>query len=528
VIVRGGSERLVMETHVHNRAEVPSFSSLVGVVRAEKALYCEHPPFEPATSYPELPWPVEPSPSNPAYEGVRRLFRLLGYDAANFGGGTWNPLGWLIKPGETVVLKPNLLKESHPRDPHGWSYVLTHGSFIRAVADYVCIALKDEGKIVVCDAPQTDSSFDQICRVLGLCTLRSYYRERGVQFDLVDLRREEWEWRDGAITNRRELLGDPLGSVAFDLGASSYLSDHARSGRYYGADYDVKEVNSHHCDGRHEYLLSKTVMQADVFINLPKLKTHKKTGITVALKNLVGINADKNWLPHHTEGHPAAGGDEFPSTSRIREVEVGALNFLRRMALRSPAIGGRVLALCKAAGRPVFGDSGTVIRAGNWFGNDTAWRMCLDMNTILLYGRPDGSMTARTNQPVTRYMALVDGIVAGEGNGPLDPDPVAAGLILGGTNPVAVDSAAAVLMGFDPDKIPLLSKAFQTNPYALAQGTWKDVQLISDFGPWTGRLEDIQPSACFRFRPHFGWEGHIERMPATVPHWPTNGPSNLA
>ena len=54
-------------------------------------------------------------------------------------------------------------------------------------------------------------------------------------------------------------------------------------------------------------------MKCDLFVNLPKLKTHKKTGITCSLKNFVGINGDKNWLPHHTEGVPANGGDEFPS-----------------------------------------------------------------------------------------------------------------------------------------------------------------------------------------------------------------------
>jgi hypothetical protein len=36
-------------------------------------------------------------------------------------------------------------------------------------------------------------------------------------------------------------------------------------------------------------------------------------GMTCALKNLVGINANKNWLPHHTEGTPEQGGDQFPA-----------------------------------------------------------------------------------------------------------------------------------------------------------------------------------------------------------------------
>lgn len=50
---------------------------------------------------------------------------------------------------------------------------------------------------------------------------------------------------------------------------------------------------------------------ADVFINLPKMKVHKKTGVTLSLKNLVGINADKNWLPHYSGGSPRNGGDQF-------------------------------------------------------------------------------------------------------------------------------------------------------------------------------------------------------------------------
>jgi len=343
-----------------------------------------------------------------------------------------------------------------------------------------------------------------------------FYRSKGVQFDLLDLRREEWQSQGGAIIHRRKLAGDPRGAIAFDLEQASELSGHAGNGRYYGADYDVLEVNTHHRGGHHEYALSRSVIEADVFINLPKLKTHKKTGISVALKNLVGINADKNWLPHHTQGDANSGGDEFPCATRIRQVEIGALKFLRKIALHSPAIGGRILALGKTAGRPIFGDSRTVIRGGDWHGNDTTWRMCLDLNKILFYGRPDGTMSSPADKRAKRYLALVDGIVAGEGSGPLDPDPVPAGILLGGTNPVAIDSAAAILMGFDPEKIPLLVNAFQSKSYPLAQGTWKDVELISDFEPWTGRLEDIEPSACLNFRPHFGWKGHIERELAAV------------
>jgi uncharacterized protein (DUF362 family) len=498
-----------------NKLTVRHFSHFqVGALKTKASDYNSEPPFHPSLYCPELLWQHYSSQPNPAYEGLRRLFSLLGYDSTNFGGKQWNPLGWLVRPGDTVVLKPNLLKEFHPRDPEGWRYVLTHGSFIRAVADYVWIALNGRGRIIVCDAPQTDSHFNLICQRLSLDRVAEFYRSNGAQFDLMDLRQEEWESQGGAITHRRKLAGDPRGGIAFDLGPSSEFSNHAGNGRYYGADYDVAEVNAHHCDGRHEYLLAKSVIEADVFINLPKLKTHRLTGLTVALKNLVGITANKNWLPHHTQGGPDSGGDEFPGTVRIRKVEGKALKYLRQIALRSPAVGGRVLGLGKAAGRPFFGNSSKVIRAGSWYGNDTTWRMCLDLNKILFYGRPDGTMSSSAEQGTKRYLALVDGIVAGEGNGPLDPDPVPARVIMGGTSPVAVDSAAAVLMGFDPERIPLLLNAFHCNSHALAQGTWKDVELISDFEPWTGRLEGIDASACLNFRPHFGWEGCIEREPA--------------
>ena len=160
---------------------------------------------------------------------------------------------------------------------------------------------------------------------------------------------------------------------------------------------------------------------------------------------------------------------------------------------------------------PVLGGNQRVIRSGDWYGNDTAWRMCLDLNKILFYGGPDGRLSSAGRR--TRYLALVDGIVAGEGNGPMNPDPVPAGLILGGANPVSVDCAAAVLMGFDPAKIPLLEGALRSVFYPLAAGAWENVQLASDLEPWNGRLGAIQPASCFKFRPHFGWKGHVEREP---------------
>ena len=85
-----------------------------------------------------------------------------------------------------------------------------------------------------------------------------------------------------------------------------------------------------HVDGRNEYLLSATVLSADLVVNLPKLKTHKKTGVSLALKNLVGINGDKNWLPHHCAGSVAQGGDEFPGARLVDRLRSRATDLARR------------------------------------------------------------------------------------------------------------------------------------------------------------------------------------------------------
>jgi uncharacterized protein (DUF362 family) len=429
-------------------------------------------------------------------------------DAERFGSAAWNPLGAWVRPGDTVVLKPNLVKEDHPRDPDGSRYVLTHGSVVRAVADYVAIALQGRGRIWLADAPQTDSSWAKIISVTQLDEVARYFAGKGIGFELVDLRQEEWSHRDGVILARRKLAGDPRGYVAFDLAEGSEFFGHRGGGSYYGADYVTTEVNQHHSGRRHEYLISGSVVAGDVFINLPKLKTHKKAGITCSLKNLVGINGDKNWLPHHTLGAPDEGGDEVPNLTWARRVERRGVKLMRRTALALPGIGPRLFVRMKSVGRVAFGDTEAVVRSGNWFGNDTTWRMCLDLNKTLLYGDARGHL--RTTGPRKRYLTIVDGIVAGDGRGPMNPDPVAAGLVLFGTDPAVVDAACATFMGFDVAKIPIVREAFRSRGWAITDVDLESIAVRSDEPAWTGRLATLDPASLFRFRPHFGWTGHIE------------------
>jgi uncharacterized protein (DUF362 family) len=418
-----------------------------------------------------------------------------------------------IQPGERVVLKPNWVKEHDERrpGPEAWEHVVTHPALIEAVVRWAARHLGPRGSIVICDAPQTDSSFVRIRAYCRLDDLLDRCRRDfpGLEISLLDLRPEEWHAIDGVTVSKVTLPGDPMGSTRVALnGGSEFVGFHG-CGRLYGASYDLSETNAHHCADRHEYLLCRSPMEADVLINLPKLKTHKKVGVTCALKNLVGINANKNWLPHHTEGTPAQGGDQFPADTPKARLEHSWMGAAKRLLKNSPAM-SRLFVPLKKAGRLVFGDTQQVVRSGNWHGNDTCWRMVLDLNKCLFFH--DGTGGAR-KRPL-RYLAVVDGIIAGEGNGPMAPDPKACGVILAGTHPVAVDCAAAELMGFQWDKLRLLSGAFSMRPPRFVRFEPAAIRIVTNHSPWAGPLLEMRDG--FQFRPHFGWIGAIEK--SATPH----------
>ncbi len=383
----------------------------------------------------------------------------------------------LVEPGERVVLKPNFIRESHSERPGEWEQIITHGSVIAAVAEEVAAALDGRGTITIADAPQTDSDFDKICDLTGVRALGDRLQSETLRFEVFDLRREAWRTKDGVIVERRKLPEDPRGYTLVNLGERSFF--HGKAGKFYGADYDSAFTQSHHTGGKHEYLISRSAMDADVFINLPKLKTHKKVGVTLSLKNLVGINGDKNYLPHFCLGTPDEGGDEFPDSTVRNKVQSKLVKALKGGPWWTPTV--------KKVGAKIFGDTGKVVRSGNWWGNDTTWRMTLDLNRALL--EFDG--TGKPRQKPLRYLTIIDGIIAGEGNGPMEADAKPCGVLVAGLHPVATDFVATRLMGFDWQKVASVREGF-----ALAG--FKPADVECEWGE------------TYRFKPHFGWLGHIE------------------
>lgn len=414
-----------------------------------------------------------------------------------------------IRPGDRVVLKPNWVKEHDERfpGPGQWEHVVTHPAVIEAVIHWVAPRLGGRGSITVCDAPQTDSSFATLRNYCRLDEMIDRCRARwpGVGIHLLDLRPEEWHAVDGVTVRKTTLPGDPAGSTHVKLNADSEFVQFHGLGRLYGASYDMQETNERHREETHEYMLCRTPMDADVLINLPKLKCHKKVGLTCALKNLVGINANKNWLPHHTEGTPASGGDQFPASTAKSRLEHSLMGRMKKVLFGRHFL-SRLFVPLKKIGRLVFGDTQKVVRSGNWHGNDTCWRMVMDLNKCLFHFDGEGTPRAK---PI-RYLAVVDGIVAGEGNGPMAPDAKPCGLIVAGQSPVAVDAACARLMGFDWQKIRMLKGAFAIQNKPVAPFGHDSIVVKSNAPRWDKRLTDIDDSDHFAFKPHFGWVGAVE------------------
>ncbi|MEJ2703926.1 MAG: DUF362 domain-containing protein, partial [Sedimentisphaerales bacterium] len=250
--------------------------------------YSLTPPYSPGDRYPEYPFSSEAKTGEPstAYKGVRNALQLLKLDKEHFGRKEWNPLGKIIHPGHTVVLKPNFIRDFRETQAGHEDCLITHGSIIRAALDYAYIALQGRGRIIIADAPQNDADFDVIRRMAGLDEIQELYRHHACfDVEIYDLRPERARKVDGVICGHEGLPGDPAGYVKVDLGEHSMLHEVEHLCHLlYGSEYDTGEIHRHHTRGMHDYLISKTILDADCVINLPKLKTHKKTGITICMK----------------------------------------------------------------------------------------------------------------------------------------------------------------------------------------------------------------------------------------------------
>ncbi len=84
-------------------------------------------------------------------------------------------------------------------------------------------------------------------------------------------------------------------------------------------------------------------------------------------------------------------------------------------------------------------------------------------------------------------------------------------MIVAGCNPVAVDTVCATIMGFDPEKLPVVSRPWAIEGLPLAGFPADRIECRSNLAEWTGSLRQVTQVPHLEFRPHFGWTGRIER-----------------
>ncbi len=161
---------------------------------------------------------------------VRRSVDLLGGMSA------------FVRPGDRVLLKPNLLRPLPPERA-----ATTHPAVVAAVAKLVAEA---GGQPLILDSPGGPYT-------PGI--LRLLYRKTG--------------------------MDDAAEESGADL------------------NYNVETAQVSHLDGvvLHRLDIVKPLLDADVVINLPKLKTHNLTGMTLATKNLFGLVPGSLKIAYHAK-----------------------------------------------------------------------------------------------------------------------------------------------------------------------------------------------------------------------------------
>jgi uncharacterized protein (DUF362 family) len=331
---------------------------------------------------------------------------------------------------------------------------------------------------------------------------------------LRDLRRERAIVESSGFISRIErLAGDPRGYREVDVAADSRLEGLPTESfeGFAVTDYQHATTQHAHAPGRHVYLIPRSVLDASLLINIPKLKTHQKTGITVAMKNLVGINGDKARIPHFRRGS-LGDGDEFPpDQALLRALVSRTQRFLQgrsRVAYRSArSVWRKTRRLLISRNTPErAGGAQTLVGGGAWFGNDTLWRALHDLNLLVLFADSTGALHSSRQR---NYLCVVDGIVAGEGDGPLEPVARPDGVVLVGDDALAIDLVAAHYMGFDWRRIPLLADAVARTPAWTRVAASLDEDGVEIVGSSAGL-----PAARVPFLPAPGWRNRVELAPA--------------
>lgn len=465
--------------------------------------------FRPHIQYPELEkLEFEVSNSeNAVYEAVRESLHLLKFDIENYGEPEWNPLQDIVFPGDTVLIKPNLVMDHNLNSAGGVKCLCTQPGVVAPIIDYIIIAQKGKGKIIIGDAPMQECVFSGLLKECGYDELVCFYQRKSVNIEIVDFRELTSVVKNGIHYNT---INKNASGKIIDLAEKSefWNIDNSQLKKMRITNYDPRILNTHHNKEKQEYYVSDYVLNADVIINMPKPKSHRKAGVTISLKNSVGINTRKEFLPHHTKGSKNEGGDEYEKESFIHSLRSVLIDRLNISSANKRYNQAKTLRIIVRALSLVLKAEKTPNSEGSWWGNETISKTISDLNKIIFYADKDGTICEK---PVRRMLIVADMIISGEKEGPVAPTPKNVGMIAAGTNPVCFDEMIATIMGFDYLKIP--SIRCSRNMFGNLQIVEKEEfpQLASNCEALNGcEIKDITKSSALSFEPTSGWKNHIE------------------
>jgi len=323
-----------------------------------------------------------------------------------------------VNEDSKILIKPNLVwdKAEHPEA------VLTSGWLIERTVKLLRKHYPSN-EIVIADAPQMDTDFKRVLKQIG------------VSMPILDLRKMRAIVDDNVVVERFELYGDPLGYTEVDLGRNSFFSELNVFDNLRGSDYDDTITQNAHSKNVNKYLIANTLLTSDIVINMPKMKVHKKAGVTLNAKNFIGISGDKNYIPHYRYGE-----DEYPEKNLKNKIISTVFKYATKRV--HPCLLRRFSLLGEKIVYRGFGD---------WRGNDTIWRAIRDICNIVFYADQDGKIH-KTEQ--RKVYSILDGIIAGEGEAPLHAEPKKVNKVFLGNDIWGIDINALHYMGFKQEEIP--------------------------------------------------------------------------
>ncbi len=479
----------------------------VGIAYAEKIEYPNRNIknwFRPSEKYNEFGDEPLSSERNYVYESVREAFHLMKMDEANYGTEKWNPLGEIIRPWDNVLLKPNLVMDYNQSD-EGTDCLYTQAAVVAPVLDYVIKALDGKGSITIGDAPMQECKFEKLIDESGYKEMLSYYAQKGVDINLVDFRELVTEVQGKGMVRKQTIRDGALGTIVKldnESEFAKYTKERIEKMRI--TNYSPDRLKQHHNENTHEYYVSNYVLNADVVINMPKPKTHRKAGFTAAMKNMVGINVRKEFLPHHSIGSISEGGDEHKDKSLFRNIADFLYDKKNTYEGKGKYNRSRVLWITAHGFVYLASKLKKDVYEGNWYGNQTISKTIVDLNKILLFVNKEGLLKQEKQRKV---LSIGDMIISGEKEGPVAPSPKEIGAVIISSNSFAFDYTVGTMMGADVEKVSFIIDARNGNPkFRLLPSQEPIIVSSNDDSINNKKAEEINNNDKWHFIPTEGWK----------------------